>query len=43
MKMRYQRDELINFIDEFNEIYKNRPIYQNNDEMKSAHLFPLYA
>lgn len=43
MKMRYQRDELINFIDEFNEIYKNRPIYQNNGGMKSAHLFPLYA
>lgn len=37
---KWDRDDLIKHIDEFNELYAQRPIKDNSGGMKSAHMFP---
>jgi hypothetical protein len=36
----WDRNDIIKYIDEFNELYTSRPIKDNNGGMKSAHMFP---
>jgi hypothetical protein len=43
MKNIFENEKLMVFLDEFNELYSKRPIYDNSGGMKSAHLFPLYC
>jgi len=37
---KWDRDDLLGAIDEFNSLYESRPIKDNNGGMKSAHMFP---
>jgi len=37
---KFKREELLKHIDEFYELYMNRPIKENGGGMKSAHMFP---
>jgi len=39
---KWDRELLLNSIDEFNELYKKRPIKDNNGGMKSPHMFPAW-
>ena len=34
------REKMLEFIDEFHELYQTRPIKDNNGGMKSGHMFP---
>ena len=36
----FSREEMIELIDEFHQLYQTRPIKDNNGGMKSGHMFP---
>lgn len=38
----FTREEMLEHIDEFHELYKTRPITDNNGGMKSGHMFPAW-
>lgn len=40
--MIFDKEKMIKILDDFKEIYLNRPITNNDGGMKSPHLFPLY-
>jgi hypothetical protein len=39
---KWTREDLLNSLDEFNELYEMRPIKDNNGGMKSPHMFPAW-
>jgi hypothetical protein len=39
---KWKREDLLNSIDEFNKLYENRPIKDNDGGMKSPHMFPAW-
>ncbi len=39
---KWDRDDMLNHLDEFNKLYGTRPIKDNNGGMKSGHMFPAW-
>jgi len=39
---RWDREDMLTYLDEFNKLYESRPIKDNNGGMKSAHMFPAW-
>ena len=39
---KWDREDMLNHIDEFNALYDSRPIKDNNGGMKSGHMFPAW-
>jgi len=40
--IKWDRKDILNYIDEFNTLYSKRPIKNNNGGMTSSHLFPVW-
>ena len=40
---KWSRTDLISSLDEFTDLYLNRPIKENDGGMKSPHMFPAYS
>ena len=39
---KWDRDDMLNHLGEFNKLYESRPIKDNNGGMKSGHMFPAW-